>query len=54
MGLSLLAMMYAADARAADVLMSALGIEEVTYEKLNLTVRAINQARKERGLPPLI
>lgn len=53
MGLSPLAMLKAADPEAAAALAEALGIEEVPYEKLNLTIDAINRDRKERGLPPL-
>lgn len=38
----------------AETLMGALGIVEVPYEKLDLTVNALNQAREERGDEPLI
>lgn len=53
MGLSPIAMLKAADPEAAAALADALGIEEVPYEELNLTIDAINQDRKERGLLPL-
>lgn len=32
--------------------MGALGIEEVPYNSLDMTVRAINGARAKRRLPP--
>lgn len=51
MGLSPLAMRAAAPADAA-ALMGALGIEEVPYNSLDMTVRAINGARAKRRLPP--
>lgn len=53
MGLSPLAMLKAADGAAFDALCAALGIEEIRYEGLNLTIGALNGARKDRGLPPL-
>jgi IS30 family transposase len=53
MGLSPLAMLRAADRGAADALAGALGIEEVPYGELDMTVRALNRARAGRGLPPL-
>lgn len=53
MGLSPLAMLKAADKVAFDALCAALGIEEICYEMLNLTIEALNKARKDRGLPPL-
>lgn len=53
-GLSPLAMLEAADPEAAAALADALGIEEVPYEKLDLTIDAIDHDRKKRGLPPLI
>lgn len=54
MGLSPLAMLKAADPEAAAALASALGIEEVPYEELDLKTDAINRDRADRGLPPLI
>lgn len=54
MGMSPLAMLRAADPEAAEGLTGALGIEEVPYERLNLKVDAIDRARRERGLPPLV
>ena len=53
MGLSPIAMLKAADPEAAEGLMDALGIEEVPYEKLDLTIGAVDRGRRERGLPPL-
>ena len=40
-------------ARAAGDLMDALGIEEVPYGRLDLTIGAVDRDREERGLPPL-
>lgn len=37
----------------SDELLDALGVREIPYEKLDLTLRALNAARAERGLPPL-
>lgn len=54
MGMSPMAMLKAASVQAAESLTDALGIEEVPYDKLNLTISAINQERRRRGLPPLI
>lgn len=53
MALSPIAMLRAADPEAAAALADALGIEEVPYRELNLTINAINQNRKEMSLPPL-
>lgn len=53
MGLSPLAMLRAADPEAAEALMAALGIEEVPYERLDMTLGAINADRTERGAAPL-
>ena len=33
--------------------MDALGIEEVPYGRLDLTIGAVDRDREERGLPPL-
>ena len=38
----------------ADVLLDALGIEEVAYDVLDMTVEAINRERRKRGDKPLI
>lgn len=54
MGLSPLALLRTALGRDADSLMDALGIEEVRYEKLDLTTEALNRARRERGEEPLV
>lgn len=54
MGLSPLAMLEAADPEAAAALAGALGIEVVPYERLDLTIGAIDRDRADRGLPPLI
>lgn len=53
MGLSPLAMLRAADPEAAEALMDALGIEEVPFERLDMTINAIDADRAERGLAPL-
>lgn len=53
MGLSPLAMMRAAMPAAAEALMCALGIEEIPYEKLDMTANAINADRESRGIAPL-
>lgn len=54
MNMSPFKMLKTADPEAADAFASALGIEEVSYERLNLRVDAINKDRKERGSRPLI
>ena len=38
----------------ADILLDALGIEEVAYDVLDMTVEAIDSGRRERGEDPLI
>lgn len=48
MGLSPIALLRSADPEAADALASALGIEEIPYERLNLKADVVNQDRKER------
>lgn len=53
MGLSPLAMMRAAMPDAAEAIMCALGMEEVPYEKLDMTLTAINADREARGMAPL-
>ncbi len=54
MNMSPIGMLKAADPEAADALASALGIEEIAYERLNLRVDAVNRDREERGEAPLI
>ncbi|MEG0322364.1 MAG: helix-turn-helix domain-containing protein [Raoultibacter sp.] len=54
MGLSPIEMLRRLCPDKTTSLMSALGIEEIPYVDLNLTIDAINQARKKRGEEPLI
>ena len=54
MGMSALSMLRAADAEAFEKLRETLGIEDIPYERLNLTIDAINCARRERGATPLV
>ncbi len=54
MGLSPIGLMKAARPDAAHALMDALGIEDVGYGGLDLTVGAIDEEREGRGLPGLI
>lgn len=44
----------AANPEPADILASVLGIEKISYKRLNLQMDVINQDRKERELKPLI
>lgn len=37
----------------SEALLDALGVREVPYSELDLTVNALNKARAERGLPPI-
>lgn len=53
MGLSPIGALKAAMPEEAEALTSALGVREVPYGELDLTPRALNAARAERGLPPL-
>jgi IS30 family transposase len=53
MGLSPLAMLRAAEPGVADALAERLGIVEVPYGELDLTLAAVNREREARGLPPL-
>lgn len=53
MGLSPLQMLEAADPQAHAALTAALGIEEVAFGRLALTLDAVNRQRAERGLEPL-
>ena len=53
MGLSPLAMLRAADPELADALARGLGICELPYDDLGLTLAAVNGERAGRGLAPL-
>ncbi len=53
MGLSPLQMLEAADPEACGALAAALGIERMPFERLALTLDAVNRQRVERGLGPL-
>lgn len=53
MGLSPLAMLRAADPALADAIADRLGIRELPYGELGLTLAAVNRERALRGLPPL-
>lgn len=53
MGLSPLAMMRAAMPDAAEAIMCALGMEEIPYDGLDMTLNAINADREARGMAPL-
>lgn len=53
MGLSPLAMLRAADPALADALADRLGICELPYGELDLTLAAVNGEREQRGLAPL-
>lgn len=53
MGMSPLRMLRAADEEACDALGAALGMEEVPFGELELTLEAVNAQRAERGLGPL-
>lgn len=53
MGLSPLAMLRAADPALADALAEKLGICELPYGELDLTLEAVNRERARRGLAPL-
>ena len=52
MGLSPIAMLRAAEPDIAEAL-GSLGIIELEYEDLDLTLDAVNRERRARGLPPL-
>lgn len=54
MGLSPIALMRAGAPEDAEALMDALGMREVPYGKLDLTPRAVERARAERGAAPLL
>jgi IS30 family transposase len=53
-GLSPVRLMRAAMPDDAESLLDALGIEDVAYEDLDLTVGAIDEERRRRGLPGLL
>ena len=53
MGLSPLAMLRAAEPAVAQALADALGICELPYDQLDLTLGAVNRERGARGLAPL-
>ena len=53
MGLSPLAMLGAADPALASAVADGLGIRELPYGELDLTLGAVNRERASRGLPPL-
>lgn len=53
MGLSPLAMLRAAEPAVADAIADRLGICELPYDELDLTLGAVNRERAQRGLPPL-
>ena len=53
MGMSPLGMLRAADEEARDALCVALGMEEIPFDALALTLDAVNAQRAERGLGPL-
>ena len=53
MGLSPLAMLRAAEPDVARALADALGICELPYDQLDLTLGAVNRERGARGLAPL-
>lgn len=53
-GLSPIRMLLAARGEAGAELLELLGIEEIPYEGLDLTPRAVGRARAGRGLPPLL
>lgn len=53
MGLSPLALLRMAEPDVADALAESLGICELPYVELDLTLAAVNRERSQRGLPPL-
>lgn len=53
MGMSPLGMLRAADAEAHDALCAALGMQEIPFDELTLTLEAVNAQRAERGLGQL-
>lgn len=53
MGMSPLRMLRAANEEAYDALSAALGMDEVPFSELAITLEAVNAQREERGLGPL-
>ena len=53
MGLSPLALLRAAEPGIADAIADKLGICELPYDQLDLTLAAVNRERAQRGLMPL-
>lgn len=53
LGASPIALLKAAAPESAGLL-DALGVREVPYGGLDMTLRALSAARAERGLPPLL
>ncbi|MEG2517671.1 MAG: IS30 family transposase, partial [Raoultibacter sp.] len=53
-GLSPIKLMKAAMPDDAESFLDVLGIEDIAYGNLNLTVEAIHAERRKRGLPDLI
>lgn len=53
MGLSPLALLRAAEPGIADAIADRLGVCELPYDQLDLTLRAVNRERAARGLAPL-
>ena len=53
LGMSPLAMLRAADAEAYEALCCALGMVELPYGKVEMTLDAVNRERKARGAAPL-
>lgn len=54
MGMTPLQMLKAARPKEAQALADALSIEEIPYDKLEISIKAINDARRGRGLDDLI
>lgn len=54
MGMTPLQMLKAAKPKEAQALTDALGIEEIPYDKLEISIKALNDARRKRGLDNLI
>lgn len=54
LGASPISLFLACQKQAAAILFPSLGIEEIAYKDLLLNIKAINKARKGRGVKPLI
>jgi len=52
--LDAMTMFKAAYRQTADTLLDGLGINHIAYDDLNMTIEALNQARKSRGDDPII